>query len=70
MPPRIHRTLRLSIHDNGLIMSPETGDSVLLQWGIKGRLVDIAGDAEGNGVGVDIGGILGVVKLWDGALFA
>lgn len=61
-PPQIHRRLRLAVKEDGLLLSPDSGDSVLVRWGVRGKLETTTDDADG----VAVGGVLGIVRLWDG----
>ncbi|WVQ86142.1 hypothetical protein IAT38_008310 [Cryptococcus sp. DSM 104549] len=38
LPPYIHRRLRLSLHDDGVVLAPEDGQGVLVRWGVKGKV--------------------------------
>ncbi len=37
---------------------------VKIKWGLKGKIESVQGGEDGT---VDLGGILGIVRLWDGA---
>ena len=78
-PPQIHRRLKLTITKDGVLLRPKANDErepsdlhplvgVLLHWGVRGKVEtwreeysSIVIDNE-----VELGGILGVVRLWDG----
>ncbi|ORY31290.1 SacI homology domain-domain-containing protein [Naematelia encephala] len=75
LPPRIHRRLELALHAEGLILRPKSAEGdqegegsgtvgVLVRWGVKGKVQDWDGPAQ---EAVDLGGILGIVRLWDAA---
>ena len=78
-PPQIHRRLKLTITEDGVLLrpkangKPETTDrhplvGVLLHWGVRGK-VEAWQEEDPSGVkddNVELGGILGVVRLWDG----
>ncbi|OWZ73355.1 hypothetical protein AYX14_01249 [Cryptococcus neoformans] len=64
LPPHIYRRLTLIIHDDGVVLSPDTGQSVLIHWGVKGKVEPVDGDEQGELI---IGGILGIARLWDAA---
>ncbi|WWD20805.1 hypothetical protein CI109_105282 [Kwoniella shandongensis] len=61
LPPRLHRRLNLGINDEGIVLTPDSGQGVLVRWGVKGKVEPFDGEA-GDLI---IGGILGVVRLWD-----
>ncbi|WWC65301.1 uncharacterized protein I303_107918 [Kwoniella dejecticola CBS 10117] len=61
LPPRLHRHIKLSIVDDGVALSPENGEGVLIRWGVKGKVETF--DCEPGEV--VLGGILGIVRLWD-----
>nr|XP_031862628.1 uncharacterized protein CI109_002126 [Kwoniella shandongensis]KAA5529700.1 hypothetical protein CI109_002126 [Kwoniella shandongensis] len=63
LPPRLHRRLNLGINDEGIVLTPDSGQGVLVRWGVKGKVEPFDGEA-GDLI---IGGILGVVRLWDAA---
>lgn len=75
LPIPIHKRLVLSLADDGLLLQP-TGiapvvedPAILIHWGLKGKVEACyslpASAVEGEGE-VDIGGVLGIVRLWDG----
>ncbi|EIW70203.1 hypothetical protein TREMEDRAFT_30281 [Tremella mesenterica DSM 1558] len=67
MPPRIHRRLRLVAREDGLVITPsdpESHDGVMIRWGVESKLQPIE---EHLDQGLEIGGILGLVRLWDTA---
>jgi len=79
-PPQLYRRLLLTVQKDGVLIRPQhpTGEDeddvrtdgstgVLIKWGAKGK-VD-TWDGEGNpddDEGVVLGGLLGIVRLWDG----
>lgn len=75
LPIPIHRRLVLTLTDDGLLLKPTgiapvTEDlAVLIHWGLKGKVEPCysapASSGEGEGE-VQIGGVLGIVRLWDG----
>nr|XP_019007811.1 inositol polyphosphate-5-phosphatase F [Kwoniella pini CBS 10737]OCF46592.1 inositol polyphosphate-5-phosphatase F [Kwoniella pini CBS 10737] len=62
-PPRIHRQIKLSVVEDGVALSPENGEGVLVRWGVKGKVERF--DCEPGEV--ILGGVLGIVRLWDAA---
>ncbi|WWC72701.1 uncharacterized protein I206_106665 [Kwoniella pini CBS 10737] len=60
-PPRIHRQIKLSVVEDGVALSPENGEGVLVRWGVKGKVERF--DCEPGEV--ILGGVLGIVRLWD-----
>ncbi|KAL7420820.1 hypothetical protein Q5752_004773 [Cryptotrichosporon argae] len=77
-PPRIHRRLVLSSTPGGVVLrskgasvgvSPKRGSestALIVKWGVKGKVEVYTGAAKGDD-GVELGGILGIVRLWDAA---
>lgn len=63
LPPHIYRRLTLIVHDDGVVLSPDNGQSILIHWGVKGKIEPVDGDEQGELI---IGGVLGVARLWDG----
>ncbi|OCF38942.1 inositol polyphosphate-5-phosphatase F [Kwoniella heveanensis CBS 569] len=64
VPPRIHRKLHVGIHnDEGVTLIPESGPGAIVHFGVKGRVEPI----ECEPGDVIIGGVLGIVRLWDAA---
>jgi hypothetical protein len=80
-PPQLYRRLLLTVEKDGVLLRPQHptgGDDdedvrtdnstgVLIRWGAKGKLE--AWDQESTSdeeEGVVLGGILGIVRLWDG----
>lgn len=66
VPPRIHRHLRVAARDDGLLFTADGGDrdhSVLIRWGIQAKVEPVVGHPF---VGLEIGCILGIIRLWDG----
>lgn len=63
LPPQIYRRLTLIVHDDGVVLSPDNGQSVLIHWGVKGKVEPVDGDEQGELI---IGGVLGIARLWDG----
>ncbi|OCF78932.1 inositol polyphosphate-5-phosphatase F [Kwoniella mangroviensis CBS 8886] len=61
LPPRIHRQIKLAITDDGVALAPESGEGVLIRWGVKGKVETI--DCEPGEV--VLGGVLGIVRLWE-----
>ncbi|BEJ10777.1 hypothetical protein CspHIS471_0101990 [Cutaneotrichosporon sp. HIS471] len=75
-PTTIHRRLILSLTDHGLLLKPvgivpvSEDPAVLIHWGLKGKVepYDSAPASTGQGDDeVEIGGVLGIVRLWDAA---
>lgn len=73
-PTPIHRHLVLALTDDGLRLKPlgigpvSEGPAVLIHWGVKGKVepCDSAPASSGEGdAEVEIGGVLGIVRLWD-----
>ncbi|XAO27080.1 hypothetical protein I312_105922 [Cryptococcus bacillisporus CA1280] len=62
LPPHIYRRLTLIVHDDGVVLSPDNGQSVLIHWGVKGKVEPVDGDEQGE---LMIGGVLGIARLWD-----
>jgi hypothetical protein len=65
MPPQVHRKISLAKTDEGILLFTqidEPSEGVLIKWGVKGGLSPWKGDAEEL---VEVGGILGIVRLWD-----
>lgn len=65
MPPIVHRRISLARSDDGLVVfakGEERSEGALLKWGVKGGLSKWSGDIE---EAVELGGILGVLRLWD-----
>lgn len=65
LPPHIYRRLTLIVHDDGVVLSPDNGQSVLIHWGVKGKVEPVDGNEQGELI---IGGVLGIARLWDGEL--
>jgi hypothetical protein len=80
-PPQLYRRLLLTVEKDGLLLRPQhptggeddndvrTDDStgVLIRWGAKGKLETWEQQqASDEDEGVVLGGILGIVRLWDG----
>jgi hypothetical protein len=63
MPPRIHRSLNIGIHEDGVVLSPDRGTSIIIHWGVKGGVEATDDQIDG----LEIGGVLGIARLWDGA---
>lgn len=66
LPPRIHRKLAVAATDDGLVIRPlvGSGEAVLVRWGLRGKVEAVdRSDLEGE---VELGGIIGIVRLWDG----
>ncbi|WRT70821.1 uncharacterized protein IL334_007820 [Kwoniella shivajii] len=61
LPPRIHRQVKVNVTEEGVTLAPEDGQGVLIRWGVKGKVETI--DCEPGEV--TLGGILGIVRLWD-----
>lgn len=65
LPPRVHRRLLASASDDGVVLRP--GDSkdpaVLIRWGLRGKVEEV--NAAENDDEVELGGVLGIVRLWD-----
>ncbi|WVW80545.1 hypothetical protein I302_102530 [Kwoniella bestiolae CBS 10118] len=57
LPPRMHRQIKLAITDDGVTLAPESGEGVLVRWGVKGKVETI--DCEPGEV--ILGGILGML---------
>lgn len=72
LPPRIHRRLELSATADGLLVraagNGPSSDAVLVRWGPRGAVepVNAAVYADDEGTSVELGGVLGIVRLWDG----
>lgn len=71
LPPQIHRRLLLSIQDDGVLLRPKAGDGeqkvgVRLSWGVRGKVDQWDDEGQDEDDTVELGGILGVVRLWDG----
>ena len=65
MPPQTHRKVSLARNDEGVLLFTqidEPCEGVLIKWGVKGALSAWKGEVE---EAVELGGILGVVRLWD-----
>lgn len=68
MPPQIHRKISLGRSDEGVLLFTqidEPSEGVLIKWGVKGALSAWKGEAEEL---VELGGILGIIRLWDSKL--
>lgn len=67
LPPRIHRRIFASASDDGVILSPSDDSkdhAVLIHWGLRGkveRCKALESDEQ-----LELGGVLGIVRLWDG----
>lgn len=68
-PPIIHRRVSLGQTPHGLVLFPHTSEpsdgpvkGVQVGWGVKGDVVAWTGQAEPC---VELGGVLGIVRLWD-----
>ena len=78
LPPRIHRKLVVHLHPDGLLIVPLTDiqdgqepeesevEGFKIGWGVKGRIEGWQGRIETDEDAVELGGILGLVRLWDG----
>ena len=69
MPPHIHRKLSLGRLEEGLVLLPQIdgpAEGVLVRWGVKGGITKWTGDTEEL---VELGGVLGIVRLWDSELY-
>jgi len=74
LPPRIHRRLNATVTTDGVVLRPlgptAAEEGVLVRWGPRGKVETL--DAEDKdaatdaAAGVEIGGVLGIVRLWDG----
>ncbi|WVO16924.1 hypothetical protein L204_104610 [Cryptococcus depauperatus] len=64
LPPYIYRRLFLSVHEDGLALSPEGGQGLLIHWGVRGEIEPVEGGIPGELV---LGGIIGIARLWDAA---
>lgn len=68
LPPRIHRRLLASATDDGILIRPgESKDpAVLVRWGLRGKVESRDNDEdEATDDEVELGGVLGIVRLWD-----
>ena len=79
-PPQLYRRLLLTVEKDGVLIRPQhptgeeeddvrTDDStgVLIKWGAKGKVESWDGEGKPDDEeGVVLGGILGIVRLWDG----
>lgn len=72
LPPQLHRRLRVRVIDDGLLLYPGTNsepeDAVLIRYGIKAKVEAFAvppADESLEGE-VELGGVVGIVRLWDG----
>jgi len=81
MPPKIHRRLVMEVREHGVLLRPKPSDDestawdarsegVLISWGVRGKVEVLQGGSLGDGDegGVELGGVLGIVRLWDGEL--
>lgn len=77
MPPQIHKRLLVRVDKEGLMLrSKENGSRsaqarVLIHWGTRGKVVNRQGalwrgDVEDGEEELELGGIIGIVRLWDG----
>ncbi|KAK4688765.1 phosphatidylinositol 4-phosphatase, partial [Tremellales sp. Uapishka_1] len=76
LPPRIHRQLLVTVQPDGILLRPKAADQgqsaksaekgVLVRWGVRGKVQAWEGEVSGD-VGVELGGVLGIVRLWDAA---
>ncbi len=78
MPPRIHRTLLMVICKDGVGLRPtlsaggsapeEPAAAVMIRWGVRGKVETWQGASfsEAGEEEVELGGILGIVRLWNG----
>ena len=78
MPPQIHRRIFMTMGPNGLIIIPKAEEEsappigthrrgASIGWGVKGRVEHWEGAVQReHDQWVEIGGILGLVRLWDG----
>lgn len=65
MPPIVHRRISLARSEDGLVVfarGEDRSEGALLKWGVKGGLSRWSGDID---EAVELGGILGIVRLWD-----
>ncbi|KAL1412508.1 hypothetical protein Q8F55_000254 [Vanrija albida] len=72
LPPRIHRRLDLSAVADGLLLRPAgngpSSEAVLVRWGLRGSVEPVSPSVYDNdSAGVELGGVLGIVRLWDAA---
>jgi hypothetical protein len=80
-PPQLFRRLLLTVETDGVLLRPQhptggdddedvrTDDTtgIIIKWGAKGRVEPWEGQETKNGdEGVVLGGVLGIVRLWDG----
>jgi hypothetical protein len=80
-PPQLYRQLLLTVEKDGVLIRPQHptgGDDeddvrtdgttgVLIKWGAKGKVETWDGEGTPDDEeGVVLGGILGIVRLWDG----
>jgi hypothetical protein len=71
-PTTIHRRLLLALTDDGLLLKPAStapvsdDPAVLIKWGLKGKVEPCDAAPASSGDEVEIGGVLGIVRLWDG----
>lgn len=79
-PPQLYRRLLLTVEKDRVLIRPQhptgeeeddvrTDDStgVLIKWGAKGKVESWDGEGKPDDEeGVVLGGILGIVRLWDG----
>lgn len=79
-PPQLYRRLLLTVEKDGVLIRPQhptgeeeddvrTDDStgVVIRWGAKGKVESWDGERKPDDEeGVVLGGILGIVRLWDG----
>lgn len=72
LPPSIYRSLLVSTAPDGLIIVPTQGSrskGVRIGWGAKGKVVkleDDAGIATSEEEAVEVKGLAGIVRLWNG----
>jgi hypothetical protein len=77
LPPSIHRSLLLSTSPEGLVIVPSRrsrSKGVIIEWGAKGKVRKLDEgaatrsdhDAVEQEDGIDIKGIAGIVRLWNG----
>lgn len=80
-PPQLYRQLLLTVEKDGVLIRPQHptgGDDeddvrtdgttgVLIKWGAKGKVETWDGEGKPDDEqGVVLGGLLGIVRLWDG----
>lgn len=72
-PQNTHRRLLLTVEEHGLVLRPRHLDDhgnahetdhegVVIRWGVKGAVTRSESEEED---GLDIAGILGIVRLWE-----